>query len=309
MLPFYPISRYYQKQFGKKVYKIPVTVSSRCPPLENGAKPCIFCGDWGSAARPELTQLPLIDQIRKSQALIEQRYHCQDFLIYFQAYTSTYLALDSLKNAVQEVLSQPNICGIVIGTRPDCISIGLVEWLSSLTNQTFVSVELGIQTFLDRDLEFLKRGHKALAIYRAIERLQKYPTIDLGAHLILGLPQETSGDLIHCAQQVSQLSIKHVKLHNLQVLRGTPLQQLYLEGSYQPLSEDDYIERVILFLTHLPSDIAVQRISTVTSNWEELVAPEWNRDKLRIYQKTIDLMNQRGLRQGSALGEKNLCMI
>lgn len=309
MLPYYPISRYYHSRFGKKVYKLPVALASQCPPLENGVKPCIFCNEWGSAARPELTKLSLSDQILESRLRIERKYRCQDFLVYFQAYTSTYIALDSLKTAVRQALNLPNICGVIIGTRPDCISMALVEWLNSLTNDSFVSVELGVQSFLDRDLEFLKRGHGADAIFRAIERLNRHPAIDIGAHLILGLPEEREADIIGCTQKISQLPLRHVKLHNLQVLKGTPLHQLYLDGRYQPISEDDYIERVILFLTHLPSNIAIQRISTVTSNWDELIAPEWNRDKLRIYQKTIDLMRQRGLRQGTALGVKNSCKI
>ncbi len=294
---YYPISRYYRELFGEKVYKIPVTVSYRCPPVVSGAHRCIYCDPWGSAARPDLMSHQLRDQIEVQREIIERRFRSKRFLIYFQSYTSTLQSTQNLREIFEEALSMEGVVGLIVGTRPDCLSQALVALLEEFSKRTFVGVELGVQTLFEDDLKFLRRGHDVASALRAIEQVGA-TGINLGVHLILGLPNETYERLIEMAQRISILPIHNVKLHHLHVIRGTPLEELYRSGDYEPMTLEEYSRRVILFLRHLSCDVAVHRLSAVVAQWDQLVAPDWTRHRLKSHQYIVDDMVRQNAQQG-----------
>ncbi len=302
-LPYEPISRRYLERFGERVQKIPVSIAEDCPNRRGlkGMQACVFCDEWGSAAYPEQASLDLKSQIEAKLELLGRRYRSRGFLVYFQAYTSSFLAVKRLRNHFETALEFPQVKGLVVGTRPDCVPPALLELGTEFQKRAFVSIELGVQTFCDEQLKFLRRGHSAKASLDCIERIKAQTTIDLGIHLIFGLPGETDDHIRETARRVAYLPIDHVKLHNLHVLRNTPLEKIYHSGEFTPLDLDTYAHRVSLFLKHLPRRIAVQRLSALSSHWEELVAPEWTRHKMKSHQYIVDKMKGQGTCQGQAV--------
>lgn len=296
---YYPLSAYYRSRFGCRVYKVPVSVAQTCPNRTGReTSECIFCDEWGSAAYPERAALSLRDQIRHNSARIRKRYHADKFLIYFQAYSNTFARVRELESWVETALAESDVLGVVIGTRPDCLPPRVISLLEALARRCYVSVELGVQTLDDRQLAFLSRGHDADCSLRALERLGNHPQIDLCAHLMFGLPGETSAQLRRTAGVLSALGVGGVKLHNLHVLRNTRLSELYAAGEFSPVTMDAYADKVIDFIEHLSPSVVVHRLNAVASRWDEVVAPDWARKKLEPAQFIIDRLHARDTWQG-----------
>lgn len=299
-MPYFPISDYYKRRFGEKVYKIPVSVADDCPNRRGlkGMQTCIFCDEWGSAANKNTRDYELREQIERIKTHLNQKYRAQKFLVYFQAYTNTFLKLQTLKDHYQTALSFADVVGLVIGTRPDCLSKSVIDLWNQMSDQTSVFVEFGVQSFFNDQLDFLRRGHTAEQSLQAIERVYRETRATVGIHLMFGLPGETDEHIIRTAQICNDLPINDVKLHNLHVLIKTPLEDLYRRGEFTPVDFPTYAHRVGLFLEHLRPDIAVHRLGAVASRWNELVAPEWTRYKMAIFQDIIKSMTSTGAYQG-----------
>lgn len=299
-LPYYPISHFYKEHFGDKVQKIPVSIASDCPNRRGlkGMQTCVFCDVWGSAAYPEQQQLDLVTQVEKYKKMLANKYNASQFLAYFQAYTNTFMGVQKLRESFDTVLKYPEIKGIIIGTRPDCLSTSVFNLWNEFSKKCFLSVELGVQSFFDDQLIFLRRGHTKDASIEAIKKIKNETSVDLGIHLIFGIPNETDSQIIETAQIVSSLPINHVKLHNLHVLINTPLEKMYRAGQFDPISLEEYSRKVVLFLQYLSPNIKVQRLGAMSNRWNELIAPEWTRFKMNTYQYIIDDLNRRNAYQG-----------
>lgn len=289
-LPYHTIAEHYQRLFGKKVYKIPVSVVDDCPNRRGlkGMQTCVFCDVWGSAANSESALMNLKEQIEKYRGLIQKKYKAQQFLVYFQAYTNTFTKISALKANFETALSFPDIVGLVIGTRPDCLSPAVMDLWQQYHEKSFVAVELGVQSFFDDQLEFLRRGHSASDSLNAIQKISQNTQVDLGIHLIFGTPGETREKILETARIVNDLPITNVKLHNLHVLTNTPLEHLYHQNQFAPIEFLEYAERVQLFIEHLRPGLALHRLAAFAPRWEELVAPKWTADKMGTHQKMVD---------------------
>ncbi|MCB0411618.1 MAG: TIGR01212 family radical SAM protein [Bdellovibrionales bacterium] len=305
-LPYFPISQFYKQRFGSKVYKIPVSTATTCPNREglNGMQTCNFCDVWGSAAYPEIREQSLKEQITKTRLRMIELYKAQKFLVYFQAYTNTFSRVNELRRQFDVAKSFEDVVGIVVGTRPDCISEVLFDLWNETAEQMFMAVELGVQSFDEEQLLWMRRGHTAKRSLQAIERIsQKCPKVDLGIHLMFGLPGETDQQIIDTALKLNDLPVHNVKLHNLHVLKDTPLEQDYLQGSFKPIEQQEYMQRVELFLRHLSPRLAIHRLAALSTRSEELVAPQWTALKMKTYQDMIDFMKSSNSFQGEALVE------
>jgi len=295
-----PISQFYKEKFGEKVYKVPVSVFDTCPNREGlkGMETCIFCDVWGSAAHSESKTLPLDIQIKKYKAHISKRFKAKKFLVYFQAYTNSFAKVQTIKEHFYRALDHEDVVGIVVGTRPDCISPALLKLWQEIHEKSFLSVELGAQTFDDKKLDYLKRGHTHEQTLKAIKKIRETTDVDLGLHFMFGLPGETDQEIIEMATETNNLGIDNVKLHNLHVLKDTPLENEFFEGRFTPIEREDYARRVGLFLAHLDPNIYVHRLAALSSRWEELVAPDWTARKMETHQFIIDSIKSRDLQQG-----------
>jgi radical SAM protein (TIGR01212 family) len=243
----------------------------------------------------------LREQIEKYHLLIAKKYKAQQFLIYFQAYTNTFTKLDALKTNFSTALSYDFVKGLVVGTRPDCLSPSVMNLWQETREKTFVAVELGVQSFFDDHLKFMRRGHTAQQSLEAIEKITKNTSVDLGIHLMFGQPGETDEQIIETAKICNDLPITNVKLHNLHVLTKTPLEEIYTRGEFTPIEREAYSGRVQLFLEHLSPRIHIQRLAAFASRWEELVAPKWTSDKMGTHQYMIDQLHKTGCYQGKKL--------
>jgi radical SAM protein (TIGR01212 family) len=306
-LPYHSIGEHFKRVFGKKVYKIPVTVVDDCPNRMGlkGMKTCSFCDVWGSAAREESFQMSLNEQIIKYKNHISKKYNADSFLIYFQAYTNTFTKVAQLKENFETALSFPYVSGFVIGTRPDCLSESVLNLWQSYCQKTFVAVELGVQSFNNVHLEFMRRGHSAQDSLKAIDKISSKTSVDLGIHLIFGSPGETLKEIKDTALMCNDLPISNVKLHNLHVLKNTELERLFMNGSFNPISFEEYQSAVEEFISYLHPRISVQRLAAYSSRWNELVAPSWTADKMGPHQKIIDHMRDNKVYQGCKLTAHN----
>jgi hypothetical protein len=298
--PYFPISQVYKQRFGSKVVKIPVSIAENCPNRAGlkGMQTCIFCDVHGSFAYPENQNDELREQIVKHREKVSQRFNASKFLVYFQAYTTTFTQLARLKDGFEIALSYPDVAGLVVGTRPDTLSAAVLRAWRDYSERTFVAVELGVQSFDDEQLVWMRRGHTAAQSIKGIERVVKEAGVDVGIHLIFGWPTETDEQIIETAKICNGLPITNVKLHNLHVLKHTPLEVLHASGDFTPIDLETYARRVALFLEHLDPRIAVHRLAALSSRWDELIAPDWTRHKMKSYQGIIDVINARGTWQG-----------
>lgn len=300
-LPYNPISTYYKKLFGQKVFKVPVSIAEDCPNRAGikGMKTCIFCDEHGSFAYPKSQKEELLKQIHAHRAKVAERFNSQKFLIYFQAYTSTFTQLQKIKEAFAVALAEPDVVGIVVGTRPDCLSDALLDLWKETSEKTYLSIEIGVQSFDNKQLEWMRRGHTAEQSIKALRRIhERCPKADLGVHLMFGWPGETLQDVRTAAELCNSLPIQNIKLHNLHVLKNTPLEEMFLKNEFTPVEFPEYCEMVGTFLSELSPDIYQHRLAALASHWEELVAPEWTRYKMTTYQKMIDYLNNNDIYQG-----------
>ena len=227
------------------------------------------------------------------------RFKSGAYLVYFQAYTTTFARTALLKEQIEIAISVEGIKGIVIGTRPDCISEALLDYLNELSKKDiFIALELGVQSFQENQLKWLERGHSSKKAIESIKRIKEKTKVDLGIHLMFGLPDESDDDVISAAKIINQLPLDNVKLHNLHVLKNTPLEKLYEHKLFKPIERQEYIDRVIVFLEHLNPKIAVHRLAAVASRHNELVAPKWAASKMETYQMSLDEFHRRNTFQG-----------
>lgn len=298
--PYFPISSYYKKKFGEKVYKITVGTTEICPNRKGNDENniCIFCDETGSAAFHLKEKKELRQQIIENREWLSKRFKVNRFLVYFQPYTSTMEQMGRLEQNLNLALEEDKVCGLVLGTRPDCLPKKIFKLFRNIQERTHLSIELGVQSFSEEDMLFLKRGHTAQQSIEAIQKLHELSGIDVGIHLMFGLPNEEDSKLVKMAQLINTLPVGNVKLHNLHVLANTPLETLYHKQEFVPVSLEAYANKVALFLEHLSPNIAVQRLAATANHWEHLVAPEWTKERMRPSQVIMDHMLSNSRYQG-----------
>lgn len=301
--PYYPLSQYYRELFNHKVFKVSVSVADTCPNRKNkkGKPTCIFCDEWGSAAYHQFADKSLEEQILINREAIRKRYKAEKFLIYFQAYTNTFGHVNHLEQMYNIALSHKDIIGVILGTRPDCLPRGVLQTLKKISQESFISVELGLQTLDDEQLKFLSRGHDRQCSLDAINKLKQLENVNICAHLMFGLPSETDEQLIETATILSKLGIHGVKLHNLHVLKNTPLESLYRSNVFTPVTLEEYTRKVGIFLEYLSPEVAVHRLVAVASRWDELIAPEWTKKKMEPTQYIENYLVSQNIWQGKKL--------
>jgi radical SAM protein (TIGR01212 family) len=300
-IPYYPISQFYRERFGMKVHKISVAVADTCPNREGlrGMQTCNFCDQWGSAAYAKNLEKPLQEQIEEVRETVRLKRRAEKFLVYFQAYTTTFSKVSKLREQFELALSYPDVVGLVVGTRPDCVSGAFLEACNEMSKRTFMAVEMGVQSFDNEMLKWMRRGHTIEQSEKAIELVaSKCPDVNLGIHLIFGNPGETEETVIEAAKRTNLMPIQNVKLHHMHVLKNTPLAADFAAGLFTPMEQQQYFHHCTLFLQHLRKDIAVHRLAAFSSRWDELIAPKWTTFKMEMYQGMLSYMRERGAYQG-----------
>ncbi|SDF37330.1 TIGR01212 family radical SAM protein [Sporolituus thermophilus] len=270
-------SDYLRRRYGTKVYKLPVGLPVTCPNRDGtcGTGGCVFCGEIGAGYENLPASMTVSEQIAANKAHIAPKYKANKFIAYFQNFSNTYLPIKDFAAYLEEAC-QPDIVGIAIATRPDCISDAYLEAMARVKADRGVdiTVELGLQTVNYHSLAKINRGHTLAEFIDAVLRLKQY-RFDVCAHLILNLPWDEMADVVENAKVLSALGVQQVKLHALYIVKGTPMAKWYEQGELTLVSKEEYIERVITFLEYLHPDIVVQRLigrapetNTLFTNWQ-----------------------------------------
>lgn len=289
-----------QQHFAGKVQKISINGGFTCPNRDGtvGLGGCSFCNNQTFNPDYCRRELSVTQQLQEGIRFFGRKYPTMRYLAYFQAYTSTYDELPNLIARYEEALSVDGVVGIIIGTRPDCMPQALLDYLKELAKRTFVTVEYGVESTLDSTLQRINRGHNYATAIDAIERTAA-ANIITGAHLILGLPGETHDDMLQHATRLSQLPLHTIKLHQLQLIRGTVMGKEYEEHPehFDIPDIDTYIDRAIDFAELLRPDIVIERFVS-QSPAELLIAPHWGLKNHEFTARLLRRMRERDTWQG-----------
>jgi radical SAM protein (TIGR01212 family) len=241
---------------------------------------CIYCNNKSFVPPYALSRFTLAKQITTGTEYLKKRFNAEKFLVYFQAYTNTYDKIEKLERLYKEALEHENVVGLVVGTRADCIDQEKVKLFESLAKDWFVALEYGIESIYDKTLDFMNRGHNYQSVLDAI-RLTKDRGIQIGAHIILGFPTESEDEMLKMADEVSGLGIDFIKIHNLHIVKNTPLARIYAEKPFHLFSYEEYIDFILRFLERLSPRIIVERLHTDTPRGL-LIAPVWGKNRNEI---------------------------
>ena len=303
---YYDFAEFLSKHFQGKVQKISINAGFTCPNRDGskGKGGCTYCNN--QTFNPDYCRpvMSVSEQLEQGKQFFARKYPQMKYLAYFQAYTNTYGELQKLKALYEEALGVDDVVVLVIGTRPDCMPDELLEYLEELSKKVFVLVEYGVETSKNATLEIINRGHTWEDAVDAVNRTKAH-NILCGIHLIIGLPGETIDDILATADAVSTLPLDTVKLHQLQLIRGTRMAQQVEVGELAIMqwSAEEYIDVCLAFLRRLSPEIAVERFVS-QSPAELLISPKWG---LKNYEFTNLLMNRirvTSTRQGSEYAGK-----
>ena len=247
---YFMVSEYFRQRYGEKVYKLPVSLPVTCPNRDGtcGSGGCIFCGSIGAGYENLPDTMTVTQQIAANRNHIEGKYKASKFIAYLQNFSNTYLPPEQFAALVEEAC-QPDVVGVAIATRPDCVSDRYLEILADLRSRRGVDItlELGLQTVNYRTLAWINRGHGLAEFIDATLRVSSQG-IGVCAHMILNLPGDEMIDVVEGAKTLSALKVEQVKLHALYVVKGTRLAQMYEAGEVQLGTCDEYVERTVAFL-------------------------------------------------------------
>lgn len=297
-LPYRSLNAYLTARFGERVQKITLDAGLTCPNRDGrvGWGGCLYCNSRGSGTGAFSRGYSLAEQLEQGIARLGKRYRARKFIAYLQSFTNTYAPLEKLRLLYEEVLAHPQVVGLSIGTRPDCLSVELINLLSSYTRTHSIWLELGLQSAQDRTLRLINRGHDA-ACFAAAIRLAAGKGLHLLAHLILGLPQEAGEDMRATARFLGNLPLDGVKIHLLYVIKDTPLARLFADGRYTPLSREEYVNLVVEVIELLPPHLVIHRL-TGDPHPQELIAPFWCLDKTAVLKDIKEAFGRRQTFQG-----------
>ena len=291
---------YFRNKFQQRVQKVSVDAGFTCP-NRDGTKAfsgCSYCNN--TTFKPDYCQLEksIIEQVGQGVAFFEKKHADMKFIAYFQAYSNTYAPLEVLKERYEEALAHEKVIGLVIGTRPDCLTNEVFDYLEELSKQVYVMVEFGIESVKDSTLKRINRGHAYRDSVWAIEETSKRG-IHNCAHLILGLPGEDRNDFLIQAREISKLPLENLKLHQLQIHKNTKMEAEYktTPDDFHLFTAEEYLELVVDYLEVLNPAIIIERFVSQASK-DMLIAPKWGLKNFEFVAKLEKLLEQRNTWQG-----------
>lgn len=275
---YFSLDEFYQKKFGTKVFKVSLNAGFSCPNIKNGHG-CIFCsnqsGDFAGNKEKDL-----ITQFNEIKKKLQKKWPKGKYIAYFQAGSNTYADVETLKEKYESVLNLPEVVGISIATRSDCINNEILNYLEDLNKKTFVTIELGLQSMHSKTLKRINRGHTLENFETIVKKLQE-KKIHTVAHIINGLPNESQEEMLETVKYLNKLKIDGIKIHMLHVLKNTPLEKYYQEKPFHLLTKEEFINIVCDQLELLNKDIVIHRL-TGDPKKEDLIAPDWVLKKFTI---------------------------
>lgn len=290
---------YLRRRFGCRISKVNVDAGFTCPNRDGskGTGGCIYCNNVSFSPRDTLAEIPLEEQVAAGMAYHRTRLKSEKFIVYFQKYTNTYASVCHLADLYQRALALPDVVGISVGTRPDCLTDEALELLTRIAKERYVCLELGLQSTDDAILEQINRGHSLDDFLVAVGRATGHG-FDICAHLIHGFPGEQPDEFIKSADLLNSLpGITCVKLHQLHAVEGTELAAMYRRGEFEPISLEQYVTTAADFLERLAPRISIQRLYG-SSPLEIRVAPQWGLKNNQMWYAVLNELKRRDSCQG-----------
>ena len=296
---YYSLDTYLKEIFGEKVYRISLNGGMTCPNRDGtkGTRGCIFCSRGGSGDFAESSLLSVTEQIEAGRKKLAAKTKCRKFIAYFQAYTNTYAPVSYLRPLFMEAILHPDIVVLSVATRPDCITPEILTLLSELNEIKPVWIEFGLQTIHDETAAFIRREFSLSCYEQAVAEL-KHRYIAVVTHVILGLPGETTEQILETVDYVAHSGISGVKLQLLHVLSDTDLADYYAAHPFPLFSMEEYCDFIVTCLEHLPPSMVVHRITGYGPR-KLLVAPLWSTDKKRVLNTIHKRLRERDTYQGA----------
>lgn len=305
--PYRDFSDFLHEHFSFKVQKIAVNAGFTCPNRDGtkGTGGCTYCNNQTFNPAYCTPTLSVSEQLCRGRDFFRHKYPEMKYIAYFQAYTNTYGDLDALRGLYEEALSSEDVVGLIIGTRPDCVPDALLNYLAELAKGTFVLVEYGAESAHDRTLQLINRGHSWSDTTDAVRRTAERG-IYCGLHLILGLPEESEEDMLQTIDEVSLLPVDTLKLHQLQLVKGTRLARQVESGELHIArwSVDDYIALCLKIIHRIRRDIAIERFVSQSPD-SLLISPKWGL-KNHEFADRLNAALRKENKQGLALQKSRL---
>ncbi len=295
---YYTLDYFYKEKFKSKVFKISLNAGFSCPNKDGtkGYGGCIYCSKLGSGDYAGQKEKSLIQQFNDVKNMMLHKWPDSKYIVYFQANTNTYAPVHILKEKYESVLFLDNVIGINIATRPDSITEECLDYLEKLNKQTYLTIELGLQTIHDKTSKLINRGHDLKCFEEMVKKLRD-KNINVVVHIINGLPYESKDMMIETAKYLSNLDIQGIKIHMLHILKDTALANLYEKEHFHVLTREEYVDIVCSQLEVLREDIVIHRI-TGDPNPEDLIEPQWLIKKFGVLNEIDKEMAKRDTHQG-----------
>lgn len=302
---YYSANQYYKKLFNSKVYKISLNGGMTCPNRDGtaGTGGCIFCSSKGSGDFSPVSSMSINEQIEDSIARVRSKIKEDKFIAYFQSFTNTYAPVEYLEKIFMQAINHPNIVGLSIGTRPDCLGDKVLALLNRLNKIKPVFVELGLQTIHEKTAEYINRCYPLEAYDNAVKNLKDI-NINVIVHIIIGLPFETEEMIYQTVEYASKSGADGVKLQLLHVLKDTRLAQEYEKGRFEVLTLEKYTEIICRCIEIIPENIVIHRI-TGDGPKSILIAPSWSANKKLVLNTINRAIQTNNIVQGSRFNMSN----
>lgn len=296
--PYHSLDYMLRERFGEKVYKVTLNGGMSCPNRDGkiGTRGCIFCSAGGSGDFAADAALSITDQIESQIRILSQKRPIRKYIAYFQAYTNTYAPVEYLKKIFTEAIVHPKIVALSIGTRPDCLSPEIIKLLSEFNRQKPVWIELGLQTIHESTAQYIRRGYRLSVFDDAVKHLRR-ESIEIIVHTILGLPGESTDNILETMEYLNHMDIQGIKLQLLHILRGTDLAADYEKGMFRTYERDEYLSLLTSCLEHLRPEIVIHRI-TGDGPKDLLIAPLWASRKREVLNMLHHKMKEEQSYQG-----------
>lgn len=305
--PYYSLNAFYRKTFGEKIYKIALDGGFTCPNRDGtlGNRGCIFCSQGGSGDFAGNRQLSIREQINagRRMASTSKKNTGKKYIAYFQAFTNTYAPVDRLRQLYSEAVLEPDIVGISIATRPDCLSPEILTLLSEINSLRPVFVELGLQTIHEKTARFIRRGYSLECFDESVKALRSIG-IPVIVHVILGFPEESDEEMLATVRYTDNCGASGIKLQLLHILKGTDLYEQYIKHPFPVLTLEHYVDLICESISCLSENMVIHRL-TGDGPKEQLAAPLWSLDKKRVLNTIHRELKRRKIHQG----DSNICRI
>ena len=297
-------NRFLQDKFGTRVHKVPVNAGFTCPNRDGKVATggCSYCNIDSFTPEAARARIPIRQQVSNGIAYLKRRTKAKAFIVYFQPYSNTYATLDRLIPLYEEALDHPEVVGISVGTRPDCVEEEKLLFFRDLARRYFVTIEFGIESIFDETLASINRGHDYRCTVDAITRTAAHG-LHICGHLIFGFPSETRDMMLQTVQDVSMLPLHNVKLHNLHVVRHTRLAAEYAEKPFHIFTFEEWVRFVCDTVERLNPNFIVERLYGDAPK-DLLIAPDWCRNRSQIIDAIRQELDRRDTHQGSLYNPK-----